>query len=80
MDKDRPAGQRKVSSETTKDKAEALPSAVYYTQPPHTKVMFNDDSTMKVEKELNKLRHKSRMAKGTRMYPASRLCTVARLK
>ena len=38
--------QRTAWSETTKDKAGALPPAVYYTQPPHSKVMFHDDSTV----------------------------------
>ena len=42
----RPVRQRTVRSETTKDKAGALPPAVYYTQPPHSKVMFHDDSTV----------------------------------
>ena len=35
-----------VRSETTKDKAGGLPPAVYYTQSPHSKVMFHDDSTV----------------------------------
>ena len=35
-----------MRSETTKDKAGALPPAVYYTQPPHSKVIFHDDSTV----------------------------------
>ena len=46
VDKYRPVRQRTVRSETTKDKAGALPPAVYYTQPPHSKVMFHDDSTV----------------------------------
>ena len=28
------------------DKAGALPQAVYYTQPPHSIIMFHDDSTV----------------------------------
>ena len=28
------------------DKAGALPPALYYTQPPHSKLMFHDDSTV----------------------------------
>ena len=46
VDKYRPVRQRTVRSETTKDKAGALPPAVYYTQPPQCKVMFHDDSTV----------------------------------
>lgn len=47
VDKYRPMRWRTVRSETTKDKAGALPPAVYYTQPPHSKsVMFHDDSTV----------------------------------
>ena len=46
VDEYRPVRQRTVRSETTKDKAGALPPAVYYTQPPHSKVMFHDDSTV----------------------------------
>ncbi|PFX25947.1 hypothetical protein AWC38_SpisGene9387 [Stylophora pistillata] len=45
VEKYRPVGQRTVRSETTKDKAGALPPAVYYAQPPFSKVMFHDDST-----------------------------------
>ena len=41
VNKYRPVRQRTVRSETTKDKAGALPPAVYYTQPPHSKVMFH---------------------------------------
>ena len=44
VDKYRPVRQRTVRSETTKDKAGALPPKVYYTPPPHSKVMFHDDS------------------------------------
>ena len=40
-----PVRKRTVRSETTEDKAGALPPAVYYTQPPHSKVMLHDDST-----------------------------------
>ena len=46
VDKYRPMRGRTVRSETTKDKAGALPPAVYYTQPPQCKVMFHDDSTV----------------------------------
>ena len=46
VDNYRPVRQRTVRSETTKDKAGALPPAVYYTQPPHSKVIFHDDSTV----------------------------------
>ena len=46
VDKYRPVRQRTMRSETTKDKAGALPPAVYYSQPPHSKVMFHDDSTV----------------------------------
>ena len=46
VDKYRPVRQRTVRSETTKDKAGALPPAVYCTQPPHSKVIFHDDSTV----------------------------------
>ena len=46
VDKYRPVRQRTARSETTKDKAGALPPAVDYTQPPHSKVMFHDNSTV----------------------------------
>ena len=46
VDEYRPVRQTTVRSETTKDTAGALPPAVYYTQPPHSKVMFHDDSTV----------------------------------
>ena len=46
VDKYRPVRQRTGRSETTRDKFGALPPAVYYTQPPHSKVMFHDDSTV----------------------------------
>ena len=49
VDKFRPVRQRTVRSETTKDKAGALPPAVYYNQPPHTKVMFHNDPTVEGE-------------------------------
>ena len=42
----RPVRQRTVQSETTRDKAGALPPTMHYTQPPHSKVMFHDDSTV----------------------------------
>ena len=44
VDKYRPVRQRTVRSETTGDKARALPPKVYYTQPPHSKVMFHDST------------------------------------
>ena len=46
VDKYRPVRQRTVRSGTTRDKAGALPPAVYYTQPPHSKAVFHDDSTV----------------------------------
>ena len=46
VDKCRPRRQRTVRSETTRDKAGALPPKVYNTQPLHSKVMFHDDSTV----------------------------------
>ena len=46
LGKYRTVRQRTVRRETTKDKAGALPPVVYYTQPPHSKVMFHDDSTV----------------------------------
>ena len=46
VDNYHPVRQKTVRSEITKDKAGALPPAVYYTQPPHSKVMFHDDSTV----------------------------------
>ena len=46
LDNCRPVRQKTVRSETTKDKAGALPPAAYYTQPPHSKVMLHDDSTV----------------------------------
>ena len=46
VDKYRPVRQRAVRSETTRDKAGALPPTMHYTQPPHSKVMFHDDSTV----------------------------------
>ena len=64
VDKYRPVRQRTVRSETTKDKAGALPPAVYYTQPPHSRrngtnnyadgdshvpsITFVDDSTVEI--------------------------------
>ena len=80
VNKYRPVRQRTVRSETTKDKAGALPPAVYYTQPPHSKVIyFTTTQLLKVDKEWNKLCRKSQMTIGTRTYPASRLRTIARL-
>ena len=46
LGKYRPVRQRTARRETTKDKGGALPPAVYYTQPAHSKVMFHDDSTV----------------------------------
>ena len=46
VEKYRPVRQRTVRSETTRDKAGALLPKVYYTQPPHSKVTFHDDSTV----------------------------------
>ena len=46
VNKYRPMRQRTMRSETTKDKAGALPPAVYYIEPPHSKVMLHDDSTV----------------------------------
>ena len=46
VDKYRHVRQRTVQSETTRDKLGALSPAVYYTQPPHSKVMFHNDSTV----------------------------------
>ena len=44
-----------MRSETTKDKAGALPSAVYYTQPPHSKVIFHDDSTVEGRERMEQI-------------------------
>ena len=43
-DRYRPVRQRTVRSETTKDKAGALPPAVYSSQPSYTKVIFHEDA------------------------------------
>ena len=43
VDRYRPVRQRTVRSETTKDKAGALPPAVYSSQPSYTKVIFHED-------------------------------------
>ena len=43
VDRYRPVRQRTVRSETTKDKARALPPAVYSSQPSCTKVVFHED-------------------------------------
>lgn len=43
VDRYRPVRQRTVRSETTKDKAGALPPAVYSSQPPCTRVIFQED-------------------------------------
>ena len=50
-----PVRQRTVRSETTKDKAGALPPAVYYSQPPHSKVMFHDDSTAEGQEGMEQI-------------------------
>ena len=55
VDKYRRVRQRTVRSETTKDKAGALPPAVYYTQPPHPKVMFHDDSTVESREGMKQI-------------------------
>ena len=55
VDKYRPLRQRTVRSETTKDKAGALPPAVYYTQSPHSKVMFHDDSTVEGQEGMEQI-------------------------
>ena len=44
VDRYRPVRQRTVRSETTKDKAGALPPAVYSSQPSCTKVVFHEDA------------------------------------
>ena len=44
VDRYRPVRQRTVHSETTKDRARALPPAVYSSQPSCTKVIFHEDS------------------------------------
>ena len=44
VDRYRPVRQRTVRSETTKDKAAALPPAVYSSQPSDTKVIFHEDA------------------------------------
>ena len=43
VDRYRPVRQRMVRSETTKDKAGALPPAVYSSQPSGTNVIFQED-------------------------------------
>ena len=55
VDKYRPVRQRTVRSEATKDKAGALPPAVFYTQPPHSKVMFHDDSTVEGRERMEQI-------------------------
>ena len=55
VDKYRPVRQRTVRSGTTKDKAGALPPAVYYTQPAHSKVMFHDDSTVEGRERMEQI-------------------------
>ena len=44
VDRYRPVRQTTVCSETTKDRAGALPPAVYSSQPSCTKVIFHEDS------------------------------------
>jgi len=44
VDRYRPVGQRTVRSETTKDRAGALPPTVYSSQPSWTRVIFHEDS------------------------------------
>ena len=44
VDRYRPVRQRTVRSETTKDRAGALPPAVYSSQSSCTKLMFHEDS------------------------------------
>ena len=46
VDKYCPVRHRTVRSEIAKDKGGALPPAVYYTQPLHSKVIFHDASTV----------------------------------
>ena len=55
VDKYRPVRQRTVWRETTKDKAGAPPPAVYYTQPPHSKVIFHDDSTAEGQEGMEQI-------------------------
>ena len=55
VDKYRPVRKRTVRSETTKVKAGALPATVYYTQPPHSKVMFHDDSTVEGRERMEQI-------------------------
>ena len=55
VDKYRPVRQRTVRRETTKDKAGALAPAVYYTQPPHPKVMFHDDSAVESRERMEQI-------------------------
>ena len=50
-----PVRRRTVRSETTKDKAGALPPAVYYSQPPHSKGMFHDDSTAEGQEGMEQI-------------------------
>ena len=55
VDKCRPVRQRTVRSETTKDKVGALPPAVYYSQPPHSKIMFHADSTAEGQEGMEQI-------------------------
>ena len=81
VDKYRPVRQRTVRSENTRDKAGALPPKVYYTQPPHSKVMFPDDSNVEGREGIEQIMPQvSDDRMGPRTYPASRLWAIARLK
>ncbi|PFX27448.1 hypothetical protein AWC38_SpisGene7874 [Stylophora pistillata] len=55
VDKYRPVRQRTVRSETTKEKAGALPPAVYNAQPPRSKVRFHDDSTVEGQERIEQI-------------------------
>ena len=56
VDKYRPVRQRTVRSGTTKDKAGALPPAVYYTQPLHSKVMFHENLTVEGQEGMEQFK------------------------
>ena len=76
----RPVRQRTVRSETTKDKAAALPPAVFYTQPPHSKVMFHDDSTVEGREGMKQIMPQVTDDDGDSHVQAARLWTIAQLK
>ena len=82
VDNYHPVRQKTVRSEITKDKAGALPPSVYYTQPPHSKVMFHDDSTVEVREGMEQIMPQVTDDDGDfdSTYPASRLWTIARLE